>query len=67
MATAGPNTPGSQFFICHNDVGLPHSYTIFGRVTSGLDAVDSIATSDTNSSDRPHDDVVIKKVTISEE
>ncbi len=67
MANAGPNTNGSQFFICHNDVGLPHSYTIFGKVTSGLDAVDSIATSDTDASDRPHDDVVIDKVTISEE
>ena len=30
MANAGPNTNGSQFFICHADVGLPHSYTIFG-------------------------------------
>ncbi|MFP3881346.1 MAG: peptidylprolyl isomerase [Actinomycetota bacterium] len=67
MANAGPNTNGSQFFICHNDVGLPHSYTIFGRVISGLDTVDSIANSDTDSSDRPSDDVVIEKVTISEE
>jgi cyclophilin family peptidyl-prolyl cis-trans isomerase len=31
MANAGPNTNGSQFFICHNDAGLPHSYTIFGN------------------------------------
>ena len=43
MANAGPNTNGSQFFICHQDVGLPHSYTIFGKVTSGLEVVDSIA------------------------
>ena len=35
MANAGPNTNGSQFFICHADVGLPHSYTIFGAVTDG--------------------------------
>ncbi len=67
MANAGPNTNGSQFFIMHKDVGLPHSYTIFGSVRSGLEAVDSIATSDTDHSDRPHDDVVINKVTISEE
>ena len=66
MANAGPNTNGSQFFICHTDVGLPHSYTIFGQVTSGMDAVDSIATSSTDNADRPHDDVVINKVTISE-
>src|SRR3954453_1672261 len=35
MANAGPNTNGSQFFICHgrNSEGLPPSYTIFGKVT----------------------------------
>lgn len=67
MANAGPNTNGSQFFICHTDVGLPHNYTIFGQVESGMDAVDSIATSDTDSADRPQEDVVINKVTITEE
>ncbi|MFZ0626906.1 MAG: peptidylprolyl isomerase [Acidimicrobiia bacterium] len=66
MANAGPNTNGSQFFICHTDVGLPHSYTIFGKVSSGLDAVDSIATSTTDRSDRPTDEIVINKVTILE-
>jgi cyclophilin family peptidyl-prolyl cis-trans isomerase len=66
MANAGPNTNGSQFFICHSDVGLPHQYTIFGRITSGMDAVDSIAGSGTDSSDRPHEDAVIERVTISE-
>jgi len=67
MANAGPNTNGSQFFIVHRDTGLPHSYTIFGKVTEGMDAVDSIASSDTDNSDRPHDDVVINKVTVAEE
>jgi cyclophilin family peptidyl-prolyl cis-trans isomerase len=66
MANAGPNTNGSQFFICHTDVGLPHSYTIFGKVSSGMDVVDSIATTSTDRSDRPEEDVVINKVTISE-
>jgi cyclophilin family peptidyl-prolyl cis-trans isomerase len=66
MANAGPNTNGSQFFICHSDVGLPHSYTIFGKVTSGMEAVDSIATTATDRSDRPESEVVINKVTISE-
>jgi cyclophilin family peptidyl-prolyl cis-trans isomerase len=66
MANAGPNTNGSQFFICHTDVGLPHSYTIFGKVRSGLDTVDSIATTPTNRADRPETDVVINKVTIGE-
>ena len=66
MANAGPNTNGSQFFICHTDVGLPHSYTIFGKVSSGMEAVDSIATTSTDRSDRPDDEVVINKVTIEE-
>lgn len=66
MANAGPNTNGSQFFICHQDVGLPHSYTIFGEVTSGLDVVDSIATTQTGTGDRPVTDAVIRSVSISE-
>ena len=66
MANAGPNTNGSQFFICHSDAGLPHSYSIFGKVTSGLDAVDSIAESSTNHADKPGDDCVISSVTITE-
>lgn len=66
MANAGPNTNGSQFFICHTDVGLPHSYTIFGNVVFGMEAVDSIATSATDRNDRPHDDVVIEKASVNE-
>lgn len=66
MANAGPNTNGSQFFIVHKDAGLPHSYTIFGRVTSGMDVVDSIASSDTDGADRPKEEVVINKVTVDE-
>ena len=45
MANAGPNTNGSQFFIVLQDLRgrLPKNYTIFGRVTDGLDVVDAIA------------------------
>jgi cyclophilin family peptidyl-prolyl cis-trans isomerase len=66
MANAGPNTNGSQFFICHADVGLPHSYTIFGAVTEGMDAVDKIAATATDRSDRPMQDCVINNVSIKE-
>lgn len=66
MANAGPNTNGSQFFICHGDAPLPHSYTIFGKVTSGLDTVDAIAALETDRSDRPKTDATMKSVTISE-
>ncbi len=61
MANAGPNTNGSQFFIMHADYPLPPNYTIFGRVTDGLDVVDSIATSQTDRSDRPVSEVKIEK------
>ena len=44
MANAGPNTNGSQFFICHQDLTgkLPKNYTLFGQVTKGMDVVDAI-------------------------
>ena len=42
MANRGPNTNTSQFFIMLEDVPLPNSYTIFGRVTVGQDVVDRI-------------------------
>lgn len=66
MANAGPNTNGSQFFICHADAGLPHAYSIFGTVGSGMDAVDLIAASSTDQADRPHEDCVINSVTVTE-
>jgi|SRR5579875_1195771 len=47
MANAGPNTNGSQFFICTGESSkhLNHSpnYTVFGRVTAGMDTVLTIA------------------------
>jgi cyclophilin family peptidyl-prolyl cis-trans isomerase len=43
MANAGPDTNGSQFFIVLADSSLAPSYSVFGRVTSGMEAVDAIA------------------------
>jgi cyclophilin family peptidyl-prolyl cis-trans isomerase len=69
MANSGPNTNGSQFFICHQDLTgrLPKSYTIFGQVTKGLDVVDKIANAPRNARDLPDAPVAMTSVTIVEE
>ena len=66
MANRGPNTNGSQFFIMHADYPLPYSYTIFGKVTEGLEVIDKIASVETDSADKPTDDIVINTVEIVE-
>ena len=43
MANAGRDTNGSQFFIVLGDAGLPPDYSVFGRVTSGMEVADTIA------------------------
>ena len=73
MANAGPNTNGSQFFIVLDDLRgkLPKNYTIFGRVTEGMDVVDAIAKTPTRTgrsgeNSTPTEPVTLEKVTISE-
>jgi cyclophilin family peptidyl-prolyl cis-trans isomerase len=66
MANAGPNTNGSQFFIMHADYPLPPNYTIFGKLTSGEDVVDKIATAATGAQDRPTEPVSIESVEVNE-
>lgn len=47
MANSGPNTNGSQFFIMWQDhPELPHNYTIFGKVTSGMETVHKMVAGD---------------------
>ncbi|MGZ8438429.1 MAG: peptidylprolyl isomerase [Candidatus Limnocylindrales bacterium] len=69
MANSGPNTNGSQFFICTDDLTgrLPKNYTQFGQVTRGMDVVDKIVSAPRNARDLPEAPVAMTKVTISEE
>ncbi len=57
MANAGPDTNGSQFFICIDDCRrkLAPSYNLFGYVIDGLDIAKSVQVGD-----------VMKSVTITE-
>ena len=60
-----PNSASSQFFIMHADA--PHldgSYAAFGKVISGIEVVDEIASIPTDYSDRPKIAVRIKKAYI---
>jgi cyclophilin family peptidyl-prolyl cis-trans isomerase len=70
MANRGPNTNTSQFFILLKDASwLPKQYTIFGKVTKGLNVVDSIAAVEIipqmgPTDGKPKVDIVMKKVTV---
>lgn len=60
-----PNSAGSQFFIMHKDA--PHldgSYAAFGKITEGMDTVNAIAQCQTDYSDRPLEDQIMKTVTV---
>jgi cyclophilin family peptidyl-prolyl cis-trans isomerase len=68
MANAGPNTNGSQFFICLADLSggrLPKKYTLFGHVTAGMDVVDAIAAGKRDGRDQPNEPVAMRSVKIS--
>jgi len=64
MANAGPNTNGSQFFVVTTDAApwLDGKHTVFGRVTGGMDAVDSIEGTDTDAADKPSSDALIERI-----
>lgn len=62
--TGDPDSAGSQFFIMHED--SPHldgEYAAFGKVVSGMETVDKIASVETDSSDKPLVEQKIKTIT----
>lgn len=62
------DSAGSQFFIMHADAPyLNGQYAAFGKVISGMDAVDEIAAAETDYSDRPKTPRKIKSVTLTED
>ena len=65
MARAmAPDSAGSQFFIMHrNSPHLDGQYAAFGKVTEGMDIVNKIAAAKTDRTDRPLEEVKLKKVT----
>ena len=67
--TSDPNSAGSQFFICLETVPhLDRQYSAFGKTadTGSLDVVLAIGQVQTDSSDRPHDDVRIESARVIE-
>ena len=68
MANGGPNTNGSQFFIVTADScpWLDGKHTVFGKVTSGMETVDTISGLPRDARDKPHEDAIIERVEIAD-
>ena len=65
MANSGPNTNGSQFFIVYKDnSALGPNYSLWGKVTKGLDIVQAVAALGSNNSNRPGDGAPNQAITI---
>ena len=68
MANAGPNTNGSQFFVVTAEATpwLDGKHTVFGRVTNGMEVVDTISGAATDANDKPREPILIERVELVE-
>eukprot|EP01038_Epipyxis_sp_PR26KG_P009425 gene9425-12700_t len=65
MANNGPDTNGSQFFICYGpQPHLNNKYTIIGQVIDGLEVLDAMEKVQVGNKNRPLVDIKIEKITI---
>ena len=68
MANSGPSTNGSQFFLVYANTTLPPAYTIWGKITTGLDIVKAIAAAGVQgggADGKPAQAIAIEKVEVS--
>ena len=64
--TSDPNSNGSQFFLVYKDTSLPDAtgYSIFGKITKGLDIVTRVAAAGSDNANGTGDGAPKQKVTI---
>jgi peptidyl-prolyl cis-trans isomerase B (cyclophilin B) len=72
MANAGPDTNGSQFFFVFKDSPLQAQYSLFGKITKGLDIIKKVAEGGDDGAyaqqaggGRPKTEIVFQTVTVS--